>query len=120
MRERADRSLAPTGSSSDLTRARGGRWPWAIVFVAVAGLKAEAYASLVNDRPGMIAVLAVGLGVSLLRFKPVAIAVFSAPLLAFAVAPHPALLGVAFGVGVFAFLIALFFAISTVLRARQR
>jgi hypothetical protein len=86
----------------------------------VGAVKADAYASLIHHPGGIIAVLAVGLGVAVLRPKPVAIAAFAAGILAFAIAPHPAMLGVALGVGAFVVLMVLFFAISTALHARQR
>jgi hypothetical protein len=88
--------------------------------IAVGAVKVEAYASLLHDRAGLIAVLAVGLGLSVLRFKPLAIAAFAAGILGFALAFHPVLAGAALGFGAFALLIALFFAISTVLLARQK
>jgi hypothetical protein len=89
------------------------------VLIVVALAKGEAYASLLHDRGGLIAVLAVGLLASVLRPRPVAIAAFAAGILAFALALHPVLAGAGFGVGAFALLIALFFTISTVLHARQ-
>jgi uncharacterized membrane protein (DUF485 family) len=85
----------------------------------VGAVKVEAYASLLHHRGSLIGVLAVGLVLSVLRPKPLAIAAFAAGILAFALAPHPVLLGVALGFGAFALLIALFFTISTVLHARQ-
>lgn len=81
-------------------------------------MKVESYAALVHHRGGLIFVLAIGLVLSVLRPKPVAIAAFAAGVLAFAVAPHPWTLGAVLGFGSFALLIALFFAISTVLHAR--
>jgi uncharacterized membrane protein (DUF485 family) len=120
VRERFGRSLTRTGSPGQVTRARATRWPWAIVLVAGVALKAQAYASLVNHRGGLIVALAVWLGFSVLRFKPLLIAPLTAALLAFAVAPHPVGFGVALGVGAFVVLIVLFFAISTALHMRQR
>jgi hypothetical protein len=120
VRSRADRSLARTESSSQITRARGARrWPWVIAAFAVAIVKGEGYASLIHHRGGLIVLLAVALGFSLLRPKPLLIAAFGAALVAFALAPHPAGLGVALGFGAFVLLIGLFFAIATVLHARQ-
>jgi hypothetical protein len=108
-------------SSGDaVARGRGTRWPWLIVVIGVGAVKVEAYASLLHDRGGLIAVLAVGLSVSVLRSKPVAIAAFTAAILGFALAFHPVVAGVGVGLGAFALLIALFFAIATVLHARQR
>ena len=120
MRKRAHRSLARVDSSSPITRARGARWPWLVGAVAVGAFKAEGYASLTHHRAGLIVVLAIGLALSVLRPKPVAIAAFAAALLAFGLAPHPLGLGVALGFGAFAVLMVLFFAISTALHLRQR
>jgi hypothetical protein len=55
-----------------------------------------------------------------LRSKLVAIAGFAAGILGFALALHPSPIGVGFGVGAFVLLVTVFFAISTVLHARQR
>jgi len=121
VRGRSERAVALPGSSGDVAaRRRGTRWPWLIVLVVIGALKVEAYASLVHHRASLIAVLAVGLAVSLLRTRPVAIAVFSAGILGLALAMHPFLAGIGLGLGAFAVLIALFFTISTVLHARQR
>ena len=121
MRKRSDRALARAGSSGEVVaRGRGTRWPWLIVLIVVALAKGEAYASLLHDRAGLIALLAAGLGLAVLRARPLAIAAFAAGILAFALALHPVLAGAGLGVGAFALLIALFFTISTVLRARQR
>jgi hypothetical protein len=118
VRKRADRALARAGEVA--ARGRSTRWPWLIVIVVVGALKVEAYASLVEHRGSLIAALALGLAFSVLRSKPLAIAVFAAGILGFALALHPLLAGVGLGVGAFALLIALFFTISTVLHARQR
>jgi hypothetical protein len=121
VRERADGSLVRASAASrTVTRGRGARWPWAIVLIAVGALKVEAYASAAQHRGALIPVFAIGLAVALLRMKPLAVAVFTAGLLAVALALHPIALGVGFGFGALALLIALFFAISTVLHARQR
>ncbi len=88
--------------------------------MAVGAVKVQAYASLMHHRGALIGALAVGLVISVLRTRPLAIAVFSAGILAFALALHPVLAGVGVGFGAFALLVALFFTISTVLHARQR
>jgi hypothetical protein len=90
-----------------------------IVLIAVGAIKAEAYASAAHHG-ALIPVFAIGLAASVLRTKPLGIAAFGAGLLAVALALHPIALGVGFGLGAFVLLIALFFAISTVLHARQR
>lgn len=119
MRERSERPVARAGSADLDARGRGPRWLWVIVVMAVGAVKVEAYGSLLHDRPGLIAALGVGLVLSVLRSKPVAIAAFGAGIVGFALAFHPVLAGVGLGFGAFALLIALFFAISTVLHARQ-
>jgi hypothetical protein len=122
VRKGSDRALARAGSTGDLARARGSRWPWLIVVVGVGALKADAYASLLHHRASLIAALAAALVVSVIRLrpKPLLVAALAAALLASSLAPHPALLGVALGFGAFAVLVALFFTISTVLHARQQ
>jgi hypothetical protein len=121
VRKRSDRAVALPESSGELVpRRRGTRWPWLIVLIAVGAVKVQAYASLLHHRGGMIAALAIGLALSMLRSKLVAIAGFAAGILAFALALHPSLIGVGFGVGAFVLLVTVFFAISTVLHARQR
>jgi hypothetical protein len=121
VRERSDRAVARAGSSGEIVgRGRGTRWPWLIVVVGVGAVKIEAYASLLHHRGALIGALAAGLLAAILRTKPLAIAACTAGILGFALALHPALAGVALGVGAFVVLLALFFAISTVLHARQR
>ena len=123
MRKRADRAVARAGSSGEIVgRGRGTRWPWLIVVVAAGALKADAYASLFEHRAALISALAAALVASVIRQrpKPLLIAAFSAALVASALAVHPNVVGVALGFGAFVVLVALFFAISTVLHARQR
>jgi hypothetical protein len=123
VRKRSNRAVARAGSSGEvLARGRGTRWPWLIVVVAAGALKADAYASLIHHRASLIAAVAAALVASVIRQrpKPLLIAALTATLLATSVALHPVVAGVAFGFGAFALLVALFFAISTVLHARQR
>jgi hypothetical protein len=82
-------------------------------------LKGQIYTLFLHHRAGYIALLATWLGHSLLRVKLVRIAALSAALLPVALAPHPVLLGVGFGLTVFVVLMAVFFAIATALRARD-
>ena len=111
MLERPNRSLT--------TRARAGRWPWLIVAIGAAALKVDAYASLARHPGELVFLLAAGLAFSLLRPKPVLIAAMAGALFALVLAPHPVGLGIAVGVGAFVLLTVLFFAIATILRARQ-
>ena len=123
MRKRADRALARAQSSGEVVaRGRGTRWPWLIVVVVFGALKVDAYASLLEHRAALIGALAATLAASVIRQrpKPLLIAALGATLFASALALHPVLVGVAVGFGAFAVLVALFFAISTVLHARQR
>lgn len=85
----------------------------------LAGLKSEGLARAVLHRGGLIAVVAIALAGSLLRVRPVGTAVTTALLLALVLGAHSLGLGLALGFGGFALLIALFFAISTVLLTRQ-
>ena len=87
--------------------------------VGLAILKAHAFMGLLHHRPGVIALLGLGLAFSVLRLQPVTFAVTAGPLLAFVLAPGSTALGIALGFGAFVLLLVLFMAIGTVLRARQ-
>ncbi len=69
--------------------------------------------------PWLIVGVGLGLAFSVLRPRPVGIAMTAAPLLAFTLAPRSTALGIALGLGAFMLLLALFIAIGTVLHARQ-
>jgi hypothetical protein len=126
---RGTASAPPSGSTTAVERAavpgevqrgrRGGRWPWLIVGIGLALVKSNAIAEVGHHPSELIAVLGVGLAVSVLRTRPVGFAVSAAPLLAFALAPRSTAVGVAVGLGAFVLLLALFVAIGTVLQARQ-
>jgi hypothetical protein len=81
--------------------------------------KAHVLAGVIEHRASVVAFLAVALALSVLRTRPVGIALTAAPLLAFTLAPSSTVLGIALGLGAFAVLLALFVAIGTVLHARQ-
>jgi hypothetical protein len=100
-------------------RRRGGGWAWVIVALALGALKARALTDLMHHRVELIAVLALGMIVSVLRPRPVAFAAFAAPIAALAVAPRSAAAGAATGLGTFVFLTALFFALGSLLQARD-
>jgi hypothetical protein len=93
-------------------------WPWIIVGVVLAAGKVEALGFVEHHRVVTIVALAIGLAVAALRVNPVGIAVGSSLLLAWALAP-PILLGIPLALGLFVLLMTLFYAISTVLHARQ-
>lgn len=82
-------------------------------------LKGRAYGLFLHHRAAGIALLAVWLGFSMLRLKLLRVAALAAALVAVALAPHPILLGVEFGLGVFVVVMVVFFAIATALRARD-
>ncbi|MBV8948471.1 MAG: hypothetical protein JO286_17175 [Solirubrobacterales bacterium] len=103
-----------------LDRPRGARWPWLILAIAAGAVKARGIEEVTHHRPEVIAALALVLVASLLRPRPVLMAAAAAGLLAFALAPHPAGVGIAVGVGAFVVLMLVFFAIATMLHARQR
>ena len=90
-----------------------------MVGVGLVLLKAEALPELLRHRGWVIAILGLGLVSSVLRMRPVAVALTAGPLLAFALAPGSTALGIAVGVGAFGLLLALFFVIGAVLMARQ-
>lgn len=85
----------------------------------IAVLKSEAVLRLVFHRGSLIGVVAVILGSCALRVRPVGVAVAAPLLLALVLGHHSLGLGLVLGFGGFALLMALFFAISTVLLARQ-
>jgi hypothetical protein len=102
------------------SRGRNRRWPAVIGGLVLAGLKSEGLARTVIHRGGLITVVAIFLVTSVLRVRPVGTAVATALLLALVLGAHSLGLGLGLGFGGFALLMALFFAISTVLLARQR
>jgi hypothetical protein len=109
-----------TGANTTRSRARNRRWPAVIGGLVLVALKSEGIARAALHRGGLIAVVAIALAGCLLRVRPVGTAVATALLLALVLGAHSLGLGVALGFGGFALLIALFFAISTVLHTRQR
>jgi hypothetical protein len=114
--------LETPGTGGKTTRARGRnrRWPALIGGLVLAVVKSEGLARLVVHRGGLIAACAVWLALAVLKVKPVAIAVTAALLIALVLGVHSFGLGLELGFGGFALLMALFFAISTVLHLRQR
>ncbi len=90
-----------------------------VVGVGLVLLKAQALSGLVHHPIWVIVALAVGLVSSVLRARPIGVALTAGPLLAFALSPSSTALGIVVGVGAFVVLLALFFAIATVLMARQ-
>jgi uncharacterized membrane protein (DUF485 family) len=118
-------AAGPARHRSGSVEARPRRLPgsgrgWIVVGVGLALLKGRAFAELFHHRPELIAVLAIGVVVSLLRARPIALAAFVAPLLALLLAPGPTAVAVAIGVGIFLALVAAFAALATVLHARQK
>lgn len=98
---------------------RRSRWLWLIVGVLVVVGKSEGLAELIHHRVSLIALLALGVAFSVLRPRPALLAATAAPLLAVTVGRHSLALGLALGVGGYVVLLALFYAIGTVLMARQ-
>lgn len=109
-----------TGARTTRSRTRSRRWPALLGGLVLAALKSEGLARLVFHRGSLVAVLAVGLAVAVLRVRPVTLAVTSALLLALVLGAHSLGLGLGLGFGVFALLMTLFFALSAVLHARQK
>ena len=114
--ERTGTGVATTARS----RGRSRRWPAVIGGLVLAALKSEGLARIALHRAGLIAVVAIFLAGAVLRVRPVGTAVAGALLLALVLGAHSLGLGLGLGFGGFALLMALFFAISTVLLARQR
>jgi hypothetical protein len=94
-------------------------WAWMVVGVGLALLKTEVLSGLLHHEIWVIVMLALGLVFSVLRTLPIGVALTAGPLLAFALGPSSTALGIAVGVGAFVLLVGLFFAVGTVLRARQ-
>jgi hypothetical protein len=109
-----------TGGTTTQSRGRNRRWPAIIGGLFLAALKSETVLRLVLHRGALFAALAVFLTTSLLRGRLVGVAVAASVLVALILGAHSFGLGVGLGFGGFALLMALFFAISTVLLARQR
>ena len=82
-------------------------------------LKAQALSGLLHHRAWVIAILGLGLVSSVLRTRPVGVALTAGPLLALALDPRSTALGVAVGVAAVGVLLAMFFAVGTVLMLRQ-
>jgi hypothetical protein len=108
--------LVPAQASTPVRRPEGRRWPWVIVIIAGAVVKGAALSTLFHHRASWISLFAATSVISLLRGRPLLLAIFAAPLIAVALAPHPLLLGIGVGVGALFVLIGLFAAIGTVLR----
>jgi hypothetical protein len=89
------------------------------VGVGLAVVKADGLAAVLHHRVEVIALLGLGLVLSVLRPRPVGIALTAGPLLAFTFGPRSTVLDIAVGFGAFVLLLALFIAIGTVLAARQ-
>jgi uncharacterized membrane protein (DUF485 family) len=100
-------------------RLPGGGRSWIVVGLVAALLKARGLAELLHHRAELIGLLGLLVVVSVLRARPILIAVFAAPLLALALAPSSTALGIAIGVGTFLLLTAAFVGIGTLLQARQ-
>jgi hypothetical protein len=108
-----------TGAKTTRSRGRNRRWPAVLGGILLAALKSEALFKVIFHHGELLAVLAVLLVTSVLRARPFGIAATTSLLLAFVLGAHSLGLGLALGFGGFALLMALFFAISTVLLARQ-
>jgi hypothetical protein len=110
----------PAGSRGlGQARRRGARGLWLVVGIALALLKANGLAAVLDHRAAAIVLLGLALVYSVFRPRPVWIALSAGPLLAFALAPPSTAAGIELGIGTSALLLSLFFAIATVLQARQ-
>lgn len=85
----------------------------------LAAIKSDAMLKLILHPRSLIVLAAVGLAGSLLRARPVGIAVTASLLAALVLGAHSLGLGLTLGFGGFALLMAVFFAISTILHLRQ-
>jgi hypothetical protein len=104
---------------SRLARSPQRQWPWLIGGLVLALVKGQALVGQLHHRTALIVFLSLVVARSVLRRSPVALAVLGGALFAFALAPHPIMLGIAVGVGAVVVLLTLFVAIGRVLHARQ-
>jgi hypothetical protein len=113
--------LEKPGTGTKAARARRGnrRWPAIIGGLVLAAIKSDAMLKLILHPRSLIVLAAVGLAGSLLRARPVGIAVTASLLAALVLGAHSLGLGLTLGFGGFALLMAVFFAISTILHLRQ-
>jgi hypothetical protein len=109
-----------TGATATRRRARGRRLPWLLGGVVLALLKSEAVVKVLFHPGSLVAVMIVVLVGSVLRTRPTGVAVSVSVLAALILGGHSLGLGLGLGFGGFALLMALFFAVSTVLHWRQR
>lgn len=90
-----------------------------IIGAVVVLAKVELYRHLLINPTALIVALAAGGVASVLRTSPIGLAVCAAGLIALIIGPASTLVGIALGVGGFVALMVLFFAVGTILRARQ-
>jgi hypothetical protein len=113
----SDVSPHPRTSPAEARR-RGKRWPLTILAVLAGALKLEAWRHLIRNAVGLWLVFGLGVFTSILRTRPVGLAVSVAGLTALIVGPSlPVAIGL--GVGLFLALLVLFAVVGTVLMARQ-
>jgi hypothetical protein len=115
-----NQATAPDPRSSPTeARRRAKRWPVTIVACLAAVSKVELWRHLIRNAAGLWAVFGLGLFGSILRTRPVGLAISVAGLTAMIVRPAlPLALGL--GIGLFALLLVLFTAVGSVLMARQK
>jgi hypothetical protein len=114
-----DRGQQGSHPASPAQRPKERRWPWVIVIAAGAAVKGAALASALHHRTSWLVLLSLLAFVSLMRARPLALALFGGALLAFAIDPHSVLVGLAVGVAACFVLIVLFAALGTALNTRD-
>lgn len=90
-----------------------------VVGVGLLLFKAQALSGVLHHRALVLVILGLGVVSSVLRTRLVGVAVTVGPLLAFALDPGSTAVGIAVGVGAFGLLLAMFFAVGTVLMGRE-
>lgn len=106
--------------SAPSRRGRIGRGGWLVVgLLGVLG-KTQGISAITHHPRSLAAGLSVLLVISIVRLRPPAVAFCGAGVLAFAVGLQPLPVAIASGVGAYMLLMALFIAIGSALRARQR
>ena len=117
--DRTHRAPSPRGGTEVTGRHRGGGWLWIPVVVVLGLLKARAFEEVIDHRGSAIALLAAWFAVALLRLRLASVAITAAALFGILAGSHSIGRGLELGGGAFVVVMGAFFAIATILLARQ-
>ena len=115
----ADSTRSPRGGSELAGRGRNRGWLWIPLGVVLALFKVRAFAEVIDHRGSAIALLAVWFAIALLRMRLASVAITAAALFGILASSHSVGRGLAFGAGACVVLMGVFFAVATILLARQ-